>query len=592
MRRLRFFHKLFIAFVTISIIPLLIVGLIAYSLIVNTTKDTLSTQAYNSVVKISENIDIVTSEYGEIIGSLLAEDERIRQALLGAGKQDDPAIQQKIAILAGKRSTAIYIVNAQGTVAFATHALPKFFNPRLHRNQGIFKEANLLKNGYVIYPHNYINSTGDSVVFCIARAIRDPRDRILGYVMMEVFKSRIEEICGNINANLNLDLMLVGSNHLIIANLRNPKQDGKQFRLNLHDDLAVQARFFITKVAGKECLVAHHTSGYTGFTTIGILPIKFILESSNYIKIVTLWACLASLLLCLLLALWIARSISHPLNVLVESMKQVENGNLSVQVNIEQYDEVGLLGRSFNTMVRRLRNLLDSVIAKQQQLRQLELRTLQAQINPHFLYNTLDSVKWLAKLNQVPQIAVMVTQLGKLLRSSINNEHELVTVAESIVILESYLAIQTIRYNDQFTAEFQIEPEINQYQIPKLILQPIVENAIVHGFENKPGPRRLLIRGWKEQDRLNFAVCDDGIGMAPEKVDELNREIGISNSQQSIGIQNVKRRIQLYYGKEYRLTIQSELGQGTQVLLRMATVLREPGWDLDERQRFLGEDYQ
>ena len=216
--------------------------------------------------------------------------------------------------------------------------------------------------------------------------------------------------------------------------------------------------------------------------------------------------------------------------------------------------------------------MLDNVVAKQRQLRASELKALQAQINPHFLYNTLDSIKWLAKLNHVPQISVIVTQLGKLLRSSINTDNDLITVEESIVNIQSYLAIQKIRYSDKFETLMEIAPEILQYQIPKLILQPIVENAIIHGLEGKKDKGRLIIRGVLAEDDLIFEVIDNGVGMRPEKEAALNAGEDLRSSLfvHSIGIQNVNRRIKLYYGPDYQVTIQSVLGEGTKVTLRMS----------------------
>jgi two-component system sensor histidine kinase YesM len=571
-RKLSFFYKLLFSFIAIGIIPLLLVGLIAYGLLTNTIMDTVSRQAYNSVVKISENIDILTSEYGEIIVSLLSEDERLREALAGKITEDYPVIRQKIAVLAGKRNTALYILNPKGTVVFATHPLPRFYDPVLYRNQGLFQQADALKNGYIIYPHHYVNSIGDNVVYSIARTIRDERDRPIGYIIVEIFKSHIEDIANNINANLNLDLLVVDSNFFTVANLRSPKLDGKTFHFSQNRKLtAMGTGFFLARVAGKQSLIAFHTSKYTRFVTIGILPVKVLLESSNFIRFITLLACLLSSVVCLILAVLISRNISRPIYDLVESMKQVESGNLHARVNFQRRDELGLLGRSFNAMVGRIQDLVDNVVAKQRQLRNSEIKALQAQINPHFLYNTLDSIKWLAKLNHVPQISVIATQLGKLLRSSINDA-DLTTVEESIVTIQSYLAIQKIRYRDKFATVVEIEPNILHCRIPKLILQPIVENAIVHGFEGKKSQGCLSIRGWSEQSDLIFEVADNGVGMKPEWVAAINAGQNIQSASadaHSIGIQNVNRRIQLYYGPEYRLTVQSLLDRGTKVTLRM-----------------------
>lgn len=226
-------------------------------------------------------------------------------------------------------------------------------------------------------------------------------------------------------------------------------------------------------------------------------------------------------------------------------------------------------------MVSRLRELWDNIIEKQRQLRRSELRALQAQINPHFLYNTLDSIKWLAKLNHVPEISTIATQLGKLLRTSISSEEELMTVEESLKNIQSYLEIQKIRYSDKFEVVLDINPDMNPYRIPKLILQPIVENAIQHGLDHKSDKGCLLIKGWMEEGKLFFEVTDNGVGIGEEKLKNIHSGLDLRTSKESIGIHNVNRRIQLYYGEQYGLIVKSQLGIGTTVTLWMPATLEK-----------------
>lgn len=580
MIKVNYFAKLFLSFIVTSVIPLLFVGGIAYGFLTHTLEDSFSRQAEKTVAKISENIDILNSEYGEIVIGLIREDELVRNSLLYHHITDIGAIRRKLEVYAGRRNAAIYIVNTQGTLAISTHPTPDLYNPQLTHEPELFRKADALKNGYVIYPYNYTNSTGDSVAYIIARAVRDERGRPVGYILVEIFKNHIEEICNNINTNLNLDLMLLDSHFFTLTNIRFPKYDGTYYRFPYREKMQRSGSGYFIGTAGRErYLWAYHTSAYSQLITVGTLPINLILENSNYIQIFTFWSCFGVLVICLILAVLFTRSMSHPIQLLVEAMKRVEGGDLSARVELHRSDELGILGRSFNSMTIRFKELIDNVMEKQHQLRRSELRALQAQINPHFLYNTLDSIKWLAKLNHVPEIANIATQLGKLLRSSISCEDDLITVEESLDGIQSYLEIQKIRYNDKFETVIHVNADLYPYRIPKLILQPIVENAIIHGLEDKVGQGHMVINGYLKDRTLVFEVVDDGVGIVPEKMADIRAGLDLSTSKHSIGIDNVNRRIKLYYGEEYGLDVQSEPGRGTKVTLRMPAVLDTKEWE-------------
>ncbi|HEY8464877.1 MAG TPA: sensor histidine kinase [Bacillota bacterium] len=576
MRKINFFTKLFLAFVTISIIPLLFMGGVTSVWLTKTLQDSFTRQAVQTVAKISENIDILTSEYGEIIIGLIREDELVRKALLTGKTTDSEKIRSKLSVFARRRDAVIYLVNSRGTLKICSHPGLDWYNPEFTKEPEIFQRANALKNGYIIYPLNYISLTGDNVVYLIVRAVRDEADRPIGYVLVEIYKTHLETICNNFNTNLNLDIMIVDPRFYTLANLRYPKYDGTFFNFADRDRvLRTRCGAFISEKTGQRYLWVFHTSNYSQLITLAALPVSLILENSNYIRDFTFWASLGLLLVCLVLALLFTRSISLPIQSLLGAMSRVKAGDLSVRVELRRTDELGVLGCSFNSMVERLQRLIENVVEKQRQLRSCELRALQAQINPHFLYNTLDSIKWLAKLNQVPEISTIATQLGKLLRSSISCEADLITVGETMENIQSYLEIQKIRYSDKFKADLKIASSIYSYKIPKLILQPLVENAIIHGLDGKDGYGQLTINGYLDNQSLVFEVIDDGVGIPPEQLADLQHELALQSSQKSIGIYNVNRRIKLYYGDQSRLSVESLPGLGTKVTLRLPAVLEK-----------------
>ena len=221
-------------------------------------------------------------------------------------------------------------------------------------------------------------------------------------------------------------------------------------------------------------------------------------------------------------------------------------------------------------MVVRIQKLMEKVRQEEITLRKTELKALQAQINPHFLYNTLDAIAWLCEDGRSQDAEDMVTSLAKLFRISISKGHELITIEKEIQHAESYLRIQKFRYKNQFTYHFDVDEECLGYLCNKITLQPIIENAIYHGINRMVDEGEILIEVHQDQDDIILAVEDNGVGMTEEQCQEImKKERG---DRTGIGIKNVNDRIKIYFGEEYGLSITSELDEGTRVTIRMPKV--------------------
>ena len=213
--------------------------------------------------------------------------------------------------------------------------------------------------------------------------------------------------------------------------------------------------------------------------------------------------------------------------------------------------------------------LMEQNVEEQRQKRKSELRALQAQINPHFLYNTLDSIIWMAEWGKTKEVVLMTSSLAKLLRQSISNQNELVRVEEEVEYTRSYLTIQKMRYKDKLEYDIQVSPEVLGQKIPKLVLQPLVENAIYHGIKYKEGKGIVQIEGWIGQKELILRISDDGIGMTEAQLAKIFEKRETDIRKNGVGVLNVHERIQLYYGKDYGLRFSSTLGEGTVVEVRI-----------------------
>ena len=251
-------------------------------------------------------------------------------------------------------------------------------------------------------------------------------------------------------------------------------------------------------------------------------------------------------------------------------MYAVEKGNFAhAALAVREENEIGHLSRNFNMMTEEIQNLMEQRDREQQIKRKSELKALQSQINPHFLYNTLDSIIWMAEWGKNQEVVRMTSSLAKLLRRSISNEQEVVTVAEEVEYTETYLTIQKMRYKDKLEYEILVEPEVMQEKVIKLILQPLVENAIYHGIKYKEGKGLIRIRGFRQEEQMILLVQDDGKGMEAEALAHIFEKHTRDTRSNGVGLNNVNERIQLYYGEEYGISFHSSPGAGMEAVITL-----------------------
>jgi len=278
------------------------------------------------------------------------------------------------------------------------------------------------------------------------------------------------------------------------------------------------------------------------------------------------------------LAAWgISRSIYIPIKKLHDVTTTITKNDLQALVTHDNVDEITELGMSFNIMIGRIKELLDAKIKEQDNLKKAELRALQAQINPHFLYNTLDTIIWMAESKKTDQVIEIVSALSSFFRISLSKGKDWITIGEEVERTRSYLTIQKMRYRDIMDYEIKVDEVVLDNTILKLILQPLVENALYHGIKNKRSGGTITLRAkQKDENKILLEVEDNGIGFTSEKLAqvqaELNDDSGEIRLESGVGIGNVNKRIKLYYGKQYGLSIESEHNTGTRVTLLVPAI--------------------
>lgn len=311
-------------------------------------------------------------------------------------------------------------------------------------------------------------------------------------------------------------------------------------------------------------------SEITGWTMVGVTYLDEMMSGTDRLRNLFYLMAIVLVGVALMMSVFLTDMVTKPLRKLRETMKVVESGNFDVEVEEpDTGDEISDLFRSFRSMILKIRELIDQNTAEQREKRKSELNALQAQINPHFLYNTLDSIIWMAEGGNMKDVVLMTSSLAKLLRKSISNKNEMVTLEEEIEYTRSYLTIQKMRYVDKLEYEIDVEPAVMQMEIVKLIIQPLVENAIYHGIKYKEGKGLIRITGGFKEDQVVLQVSDNGVGMTEEELSHVFDERVTDTRKNGVGVLNVHRRIRLYYGGEYGLSFESRKGRGTCVSIRL-----------------------
>ncbi len=260
---------------------------------------------------------------------------------------------------------------------------------------------------------------------------------------------------------------------------------------------------------------------------------------------------------------------TEPMMKMMNVIKKVEQGDLTARTEVQSNDEVGQLGHSLNNMIAEMQKLIDQLIREEQEKKEVELEALHAQINPHFLYNTLNTIKWMAKIQGNSGVSKAITALVKLLRISTNLGREMISLREEIDYVMNYIVIQKLRFNKAMNIVYNIDDSCMDLTVPKLILQPIVENSIIYGMEDEQHELNIEIRAHLEDQQLMIEILDDGPGIEDEILKNIFNNASNKSKFSKVGLNNVNQRIKLYCGSEYGLSIETEVGMGTKVLVNL-----------------------
>lgn len=328
---------------------------------------------------------------------------------------------------------------------------------------------------------------------------------------------------------------------------------------------------------GEERAVVVKTIGYTGWKIVNVTPVSEFFQNTIHIGFFMIMIATVTIFLILFGNMFISERVTQPLRKLEESIQYLEEGSLDEgKIYIGGSHEIRHLGETISLMVKRLKGLMDRMVREQEEKRRSELDALQSQINPHFLYNTLDSVVWMVECEQYRDAIAMIKALAKLFRISLSKGSSIITIRDEMTHAQNYMDIQQMRYRNKFSVSMEIEPVLYDCITIKLIVQPILENAIYHGMEYMDGDGEIRVHGYEKDGDIYIDISDNGMGIPKDMIDNLLVDKSRPRGKGSgIGIWNVNQRIILYFKGDYGLSIRSELDEGTTVTIHLPKILYE-----------------
>ena len=395
-----------------------------------------------------------------------------------------------------------------------------------------------------------------------------------GILLVDISYSSLEQLFDGVTAGKGGYVYLISSDGELLYHPKMQLIDSGRMQENNVAAAAYKDGNHMEEFDGSSRFVTIKSIGYTGWKVVGVTPENVVTLNTIKTRLFIVFIIALILFILALINSYISSRITNPIKELEKSVGILEEGNLDVPVYAGGSYEIQHLGKSIGDMAAQIRLLMKDIVTEHEAKRKQEFDTLQSQINPHFLYNTLDIIVWMIENEQKAEAVKAVTALARFFRISLSKGKSIITVRDELEHVRNYLMIQHMRFKNKFTYEIQAEDGVLELASLKLMLQPLVENAIYHGMEFMDGDGEILLKVWKEEGDLYFSVIDNGLGMTEEQVGNLFTGASHVDSKRGsgIGVKNVNERIKLSFGEKYGLSIESEPDEGTTVKIHLPVV--------------------
>ena len=564
MRNIKIQNRLNAIFLIVSIIPIIFIGFYSYSIYSKSINDKLSKSTYQALTLLNKIMLSELNNYQYLAGSIST--NSIIQDYLSPKSNDLAPSNAAVSKAMDKVYGTIYPAYVQNVRIIDFNKKPVYDLGYDSIPNSKYKE--IINQVDLNAPYdslNYVKNSRSTDTIVLGRKIYN-LDRIedpIGYVFISIGGELFSKVVlSSVDLGTGSNTMIMNSQGKIMSSNNKETRAGETY---YNDELFKQMKAqegkknysFTGTVNGEKQQISFINNNQLGWYLVSTVPFSYIHSETSNIIIELLTVICIMIIICILIILVLYSSIVKPIKQINAFCKQISYGDLSNRIEDHSKDEMAILAHSINKMVGRIEQLIQDQKNAQKRRRLLELQMLQSQINPHFLFNTLNSLRWLAIINQVPVLSDGISSLAELLRSTIINQDEQITIEQELQNLDHYFAIQKIRYADRFNIEYDLDQSLLNSMIPKLILQPIAENAIVHGVSDIGRKVMIQIKVFLEDEHnIAIEIIDNGKGFDTTKR-------GSADKLSGIGITNVAERIKLQYGENYGLFITSTLGHGT-----------------------------
>lgn len=547
-----FKRELFASFVIVSCIPLLITGFSMVYIFKNWVMHNDEKHADQQLKQIEMNLTTFLEQIEDTSDHLLAND------LILKGLQETDQLTKNRAYAAFYAETealrnvsSFSLYDQEGNCQFSIDS--QKHPEKMLTYWGLLKRA-LAKPDQMLFERTSDLQNGNIVFLQGAKAVTNEEDECVGYIVVTISEKNFEDVLRGAYDEQN-GIAIMDHFWKTIYCTKNGEQIAETLRkMQLahkeSDEKLKEIDFYMRPLSSIHLLVVIYK--YATFTEDFTLKMRYVIGIMTIVSI--LW--------CILAVGVVSGFITKPINRLACAMREVENGHLDFRVKSNRRDEIGQLSRSFDRMTEEIDQSIKLQIQQQKQLNESHIALMQSQLNPHFLYNTLDTMKWVAKAHHIPEIVTLAAGLGKILRTSISGE-KMIPLSQELHLVEAYIDIQKIRFNGKFSFDMEVTPELEMCMIPKLIIQPIVENAVIHGLkESECG--HIFINIYEQEGKMVIDVFDDGCGIDDQTLVLLNAH-NQEKLKGHIGFYNVDTIIRLNYGDTYGLKAERQKTGGTKI---------------------------
>jgi two-component system, sensor histidine kinase YesM len=567
------------AFATLIVFTIVLLGVLSLYFLRETlvqNAEGTTTQLVAQMARIIENY----VKYMDDIALVAASNADVR-AFMESAAADSPALRRTIGrYFAAIRSVrtdvdSVVLITRDGRALAATDGEGRL-NPLVDlRGRFIELEAGLRAGSPAVSSAHVENLVDDRYPWVISLARSVPSGAggaAIGVIQVDLNYQIIADLCRNIQLGTSGYVFILDTRGDLVYHPRQQLIYGNLRSERFAQVLALHGGSLRAAVDGREVLYTAADAAQTGWTLVAVSYPDELFGARRQAEYYFLMLALLSFVAAIGLAHLISASVSKPIEELRRSMQAVESGNFDIDITVHTRNEVYQLARDCDIAIKKVRDLIEQNRREQEQKRALELRALQAQINPHLLYNALDSIIWMIELGENQNAIDMTSSLARLFRLAISQENEVVAIRTEIDYVETYLAIQKQRYKEKLSFEIAFAPELNGLSILKLLIQPLVENAIYHGIKGMDGPGHVRILGEREGDDVVIRVIDNGAGMPEGKLRALNDGRVEPSTGGGVGVKNVQERIRLSFGARYGVRLESAPGEGTTAVIRIPVV--------------------